>query len=147
MDSDLYIFDEPTSGLDPLMEAVFQEEVEKIKQKGKAILLSSHILSEVERLADRVIIIRQGKVVESGTLDELRHLTRSTVTLVAEGDVAVMSSAKGVHDFVQKGNQATFSADNEYMNGILSEAVKLGVKKFEAVPPTLEDLFMRHYED
>lgn len=146
VDSDLYIFDEPTSGLDPLMEAVFQEEVEKIKHAGKSILLSSHILSEVERLADRVAIIRQGKIVETGTLDELRHLTRSSVTLETEGDVSKMTSVNGVHDFKQKGNQAKFSADNEYINDILSEAVKLGVKKFESVPPTLEDLFMRHYE-
>ena len=80
VDSDLYIFDEPTSGLDPLMEQVFQEEVAKIKEAGKSILLSSHILSEVERLADKVVIIRQGEIVETGTLDELRHLTRSTVT-------------------------------------------------------------------
>ncbi len=146
VDSDLYIFDEPTSGLDPLMEAVFQDEVGKIKGAGKAILLSSHILSEVERLADKVVIIRQGKVVETGTLDELRHLTRSTVTLVTKGDVAGMASVNGVHDFKQIGDQAIFSADNKYINDILSEAVKLGVKKFEAVPPTLEDLFMRHYE-
>jgi len=146
VDSDLYIFDEPTSGLDPLMEAVFQEEVEKIKQEGKAILLSSHILSEVERLADKVVIIRQGKIVETGTLDELRHLTRSTVTLITEQDVAQMASVNGVHDFRQKGNQGVFSVDNTHMNEILLEATKLGVKKFESVPPTLEDLFMRHYE-
>jgi ABC-type multidrug transport system, ATPase component len=146
VDSDLYIFDEPTSGLDPLMEAVFQEEVELIKQAGKAILLSSHILSEVERLADKVVIIRQGRVVESGTLDELRHLTRSTVTLSTAGDVAEIAVVNGVHDFTQNGNQATFSADNEYINDILTQATKLGVMKFESVPPTLEDLFMRHYE-
>ncbi|WP_087973489.1 ABC transporter ATP-binding protein [Oceanobacillus rekensis] len=145
-DSDLYIFDEPTSGLDPLMEAIFQEEVEKIKEAGKSILLSSHILSEVERLADKVVIIRQGKIVETGTLDELRHLTRSTVTLATEGDVAEMAGINGVFDFKQKDNQATFSADNQYINDILMEASKLGVKKFESVPPTLEDLFMRHYE-
>src|SRR5690625_7605126 len=101
IDSDLYIFDEPTSGLDPLMEAIFQEEVEKIKDAGKSILLSSHILSEVERLADKVVIIRQGEIVETGTLDELRHLTRSTVTLVTQGDVANIASLEGVHDFVQ----------------------------------------------
>lgn len=146
VESDLYIFDEPTSGLDPLMEAVFQEEVEKIKKAGKAILLSSHILSEVERLADKVVIIRQGKVVETGTLNELRHLTRSTVTVETEGDVSKIAAVKGVHDFKQKDKEATFSADNEFINDILSEAVKLGVKKFESVPPTLEDLFMRHYE-
>lgn len=146
VDSDLYIFDEPTSGLDPLMEAIFQEEVEKIKKAGKSILLSSHILSEVERLADKVVIIRQGKIVETGTLDELRHLTRSTVTLATEGDVAEMAGLNGVFDFKQKGNQATFSVDNQYLNDVLGKASKLGVKKFESVPPTLEDLFMRHYE-
>ncbi len=146
VDADLYILDEPTSGLDPLMEAVFQDEIEKIKHAGKAILLSSHILSEVERLADKVAIIRQGKVVETGTLDELRHLTRSTVTLITEGNVAEMASVKGVHDFKQNGNQATFSVDNKYINDILLKASELVVKKFESVPPTLEDLFMRHYE-
>ncbi|WP_164670476.1 ABC transporter ATP-binding protein [Virgibacillus doumboii] len=146
VDSDLYIFDEPTSGLDPLMEAVFQEEVEKIKESGKSILLSSHILSEVERLADKVVIIRQGEIVESGSLDELRHLTRSTVTLATEGDVAEMAAVNGVFDFEQKDNQATFSADNKHLDAILMEASKLGVKKFESVPPTLEDLFLRHYE-
>src|SRR5690625_1469019 len=146
VDSDLYIFDEPTSGLDPLMEQVFQEEVENIKESGKAVLLSSHILSEVERLADKVVIIRQGEIVETGTLDELRHLTRSTVTLATEGDVAEMANVNGVHDFIQKDNQASFSADNQYLNDILLKAGKLGVKKFESVPPTLEDLFMRHYE-
>ena len=146
VDSDLYIFDEPTSGLDPLMEQVFQEEVEKIKASGKAILLSSHILSEVERLADKVVIIRQGEIVETGTLDELRHLTRSTVTLVTSGDVSKMAFVDGVHDFVQNDSQATFSVDNQYLNSILIEASKLGITRFESIPPTLEDLFMRHYE-
>ncbi|WP_431804556.1 ABC transporter ATP-binding protein [Halobacillus andaensis] len=145
-DSDLYIFDEPTSGLDPLMEAIFQEEVEKIKGAGKSILLSSHILSEVERLADRVVIIRQGEIVESGSLEELRHLTRSTITLATEGDVSEMANVNGVFDFEQKDNHATFSADHKYLDDILREASKLGVMKFESVPPTLEDLFMRHYE-
>jgi ABC-2 type transport system ATP-binding protein len=147
VDSDLYIFDEPTSGLDPLMEAIFQEEVEKLKKEGKAILLSSHILSEVERLADKVVIIRQGKVVESGTLEELRHLTRTTVTIETEKDIAELKNVVGIFDFQQKNHQATFSADTRYLNEILLAATKLGVKKFEAVPPTLEDLFMRHYEN
>ena len=146
VDSDLYIFDEPTSGLDPLMEQVFQEEVKKIKASGKAILLSSHILSEVERLTDKVVIIRQGEIVETGTRDELRHLTRSTVTLVTSGDVSKMAFVDGVHDFVQNDSQATFSVDNQYLNSILIEASKLGVTRFESIPPTLEDLFMRHYE-
>lgn len=146
VDADLYILDEPTSGLDPLMEQVFQEEVEKIKAAGKAILLSSHILSEVERLADKIVIIRQGEIVERGTLDELRHLTRSTVTLVTRGDVVKMAAVNGVHDFIQNDHQATFSVDQQYLNDVLLEASKLGVTKFEAVRPTLEDLFMRHYQ-
>lgn len=146
VDSDLYIFDEPTSGLDPLMESIFQEEVENIKSQGKSILLSSHILSEVERLADRVVIIRQGEIVEEGTLDELRHLTRSTITIAADGDVSKMKAVTGVHDFQLKDEHAVFSAEHKYLNDILLEATKLGVKTFEAVPPTLEDLFMRHYK-
>lgn len=146
VDSDLYIFDEPTSGLDPLMEQIFQEEIGKLKQLGKSVLLSSHILSEVERLADRVVIINQGKIVESGTLDELRHLTRSTVTIETERNVASLAQVVGVHDFAQEENRATFSADDDHMNDILIEATKLGVKRFTAVPPTLEDLFIRHYE-
>lgn len=145
--SDLYIFDEPTSGLDPLMEAVFQDEVEQLKQAGKAILLSSHILSEVERLADKVVIIRQGKVVETGTLNELRHLTRSTITLETSDELTDLANITGVHDFQQQdARTAVFSADNQFINDILVAATKLGVKKFESVPPTLEDLFMRHYE-
>ncbi|MFH5836752.1 ATP-binding cassette domain-containing protein [Proteiniclasticum sp. C24MP] len=146
VDSDLYIFDEPTSGLDPLMEAIFQDEISKIKEEGKSILLSSHILSEVERLADKVVIIRQGEIVESGTLDELRHLTRSTVTMAAEGNLLEMADVNGVHDFKLKDNQAVFFADNQHLGDILAKASTLGVLKFEAVPPTLEDLFMRHYE-
>lgn len=146
VDSDLYIFDEPTSGLDPLMGSIFQEEVQKIKEAGKTILLSSHILSEVEHLADKIVIIRQGEIVESGTLDELRHLTRPTVTLVTEKDLAKIAEIKGVHNFQQTDNQAVFSVENHSLDDVLLAASKLGVKKFESAPPTLEDLFMRHYK-
>src|SRR5699024_12402563 len=99
----LYIFDEPTSGLDPLMESIFQEEVEKLKSAGKSILLSSHILSEVERLADKVVIIRQGEIVETGTLDELRYLTRSTVEMETKGNISAMADVAGVFDVEQIG--------------------------------------------
>ncbi|MCO8291338.1 ABC transporter ATP-binding protein [Tetragenococcus halophilus] len=146
VDSDLYIFDEPTSGLDPLMGTIFQEEVQKMKDAGKTILLSSHILSEVEHLADKIVIIRQGEIVESGSLEEMRHLTRPTITLVTEQDVSQMAKINGVHNFQQNDNQAVFSAENKYLNDILFQASKLGVKKFESTPPTLEDLFMRHYK-
>ncbi|HLR53778.1 MAG TPA: ABC transporter ATP-binding protein [Pseudogracilibacillus sp.] len=146
VDSDLYILDEPTSGLDPLMEFRFQEEMEEIKKAKKSVLLSSHILSEVERLADKVAIIRQGEIVENGSLDELRHLMRSTITMIAEKDIEQMATVNGVFDFKQNKNQATFSADPQYLNDILRQASKLEVRKFESVPPTLENLFMRHYE-
>lgn len=146
VEAQLYILDEPTSGLDPLMEAVFQDEIAKIKAAGKSILLSSHILSEVERLADRVVIIREGKVVESGTLDEMRHLTRSTVTAVTEGDVSQLQTLAGVHDFKLSRGEATFAIDHEALNDVLTKAAQLKVKKFEVVPPTLEDIFIRHYE-
>jgi len=147
VESDLYIFDEPTSGLDPLMESIFQEEVEKLKSAGKSILLSSHILSEVERLADKVVIIRQGEIVETGTLDELRYLTRSTVEMETRGDISTMGDIAGVFDFEQDGNKATFSAEQQHLNEILLAAGKLDVIKFDSSPPTLEDLFMRHYEN
>ncbi|NLA78951.1 MAG: ABC transporter ATP-binding protein [Erysipelothrix sp.] len=145
--SDLYIFDEPTSGLDPLMEQIFQEEVEKIKAKGKSILLSSHVLSEVERLADKIVIIRQGEIVESGSLSELRHLTRSSVILETKADASQIKALPGVHDFVMKDKQALFFADHEHLNDILLIATSLGLKKLEVAPPTLEALFMRHYEN
>src|SRR5699024_2424145 len=111
VESDLYKADAPTSGLDPLMESIFQEEVEKLKSAGKSILLSSHILSEVERLADKVVIIRQGEIVETGTLDELRYLTRSTVEMETKGNISAMADVAGVFDFEQDGNKATFSAE------------------------------------
>lgn len=147
VDSDLYIFDEPTSGLDPLMEAIFQEEVEQIKHEGKSVLLSSHILSEVERLADKVVIIRQGEIVEFGTLNELRHLTRNTMIIETKKDVSEIAKVEGVFDFEQKNQQAKFSVDKKYLNDVLRKASTLEVKKIESMPPTLEDLFMRHYEN
>ena len=146
VESDLYIFDEPTSGLDPLMEAVFQEEVARLKQAGKAILLSSHILSEVERLADKVVIIRHGEVVETGSLAELRHLTRSTVSLQTQQEPTSLANLSGVHDLTPSSQGVVFSVDNEQMNTVLSLATQLGIIKIEIIPPTLEDLFLRHYE-
>lgn len=101
VDCDLYILDEPTSGLDPLMESIFQDEIARLKKQQKAVLLSSHILSEVERLADRVVIIQEGSVVESGTLEELRHLTRSTIHLKVTNEVTPLSSLHFIHDWSQ----------------------------------------------
>ncbi|MFW5411956.1 ABC transporter ATP-binding protein [Aerococcus urinaeequi] len=146
VESDLYLFDEPTSGLDPLMESIFQEEVKKIKEEGKAVLLSSHILSEVERLADKIVIIRQGEIVESGSLDEMRHLTRSVITLKSDKDLTPLATMEGVHDFSQEKDQAEFSVDHEHLNEVLRTAATIGIRNIQSAPPTLEDLFIRHYE-
>lgn len=146
VESDLYLFDEPTSGLDPLMESIFQEEVKKIKEEGKAVLLSSHILSEVERLADKIVIIRQGEIVESGSLDEMRHLTRSVITLESDKDLTPLVTMEGVHDFSQEKDQAEFSVDHEHLNEVLRTAATIGIRNIQSAPPTLEDLFIRHYE-
>ena len=147
VNSDLYLLDEPTSGLDPLMESIFQEEIELLKHDGKAILLSSHILSEVERLADNIVIIRQGKIVESGSLANLRHLTRSTISLMSEHNLAELALLKGVHDFSFQDKQATFSVDHESINEVMMAATKIGITNILSSPPTLEDLFIRHYEN
>lgn len=146
VESDLYLFDEPTSGLDPLMESIFQEEVKKIKKEGKAVLLSSHILSEVERLADKIVIIRQGEIVERGSLDEMRHLTRSVITMESDKDLTPLATMEGVHDFSQEKDQAEFSVDHEHLNEVLRTAATIGIRNIQSAPPTLEDLFIRHYE-
>lgn len=145
-EAELYIFDEPTSGLDPLMEAVFQEEVKALKAAGKAIILSSHILSEVEKLADRVAVIRKGEIVETGTLDDLRHLTRYQYKVETEQETVGLKELSSVHDLQIKENEATFQADSDAIDEILKTLLLYGVKKLEATPPTLEDLFMRHYQ-
>lgn len=145
-EAELYIFDEPTSGLDPLMEAVFQEEVKALKAAGKAIILSSHILSEVEKLADKVAVIRKGEIVETGTLDDLRHLTRYQYKVETEQEAVGLKELSSVHDLQIKENEATFQADSDAIDEILKTLLLYGVKKLEATPPTLEDLFMRHYQ-
>ena len=145
-EAELYIFDEPTSGLDPLMEAVFQEEVKALKAAGKAIILSSHILSEVEKLADRVAVIRKGEIVETGTLDDLRYLTRYQYKVETEQEAVGLKELSSVHDLQIKENEATFQADSDAIDEILKTLLLYGVKKLEATPPTLEDLFMRHYQ-
>lgn len=145
-EAELYIFDKPTSGLDPLMEAVFQEEVKALKAAGKAIILSSHILSEVEKLADRVAVIRKGEIVETGTLDDLRHLTRYQYKVETEQEAVGLKELSSVHDLQIKENEATFQADSDAIDEILKTLLLYGVKKLEATPPTLEDLFMRHYQ-
>src|SRR5213078_4343781 len=105
--------DEPTSGLDPLMEAVFTQCINEVRAAGRSVLLSSHILAEVEKLCDRVTIIRSGHTVESGTLDELRHLTRSSVTVVTEREPTALAAQPAVHGLKLEGEGATFLVDND----------------------------------
>lgn len=143
---DLYILDEPTSGLDPLMEQVFQECVLEQKNKGKGVFLSSHIMSEVERLCDRVGIIRDGEVVQVGTLDELRHLTRYRMTVTTERPVAGLEQLPGVFDIQAEAYGLRFHVDTDKMGAVLNHLNPFGIKKLDSTPPSLEELFMQHYK-
>lgn len=146
-DAELFIFDEPTSGLDPLMENIFQQCVLEAKNEGKSILLSSHILSEVEKLCDRVGIIRLGKIIETGTLDELRHLTRTNLTIQTKEKITSLRDLKGIHNVEEKQDgEFSFQVDTEEMDAVIRYISQFGVIKLESAPPTLEDLFLRHYE-
>lgn len=143
--ADLYIFDEPTSGLDPLMEEVFQKQVLALKDAGKSVLLSSHILSEVEHMCDCIAIIRAGQIIETGTLDDMRQLSRTQVTVTTEKENTQIGENPAVHGFKQTGNKATFAVDSEALATVISDLAPLGVKSLQSTPPTLEDLFMRYY--
>lgn len=145
-DADLYILDEPTSGLDPLMERTFQECVMEARDEGKSVLLSSHILSEVERLCDRVGIIRDGQIIESGSLDELRHLTRTNLNVETKQQITSLDDMKGVHHVERKEQALSLQVDTENLDDVIRHISQFGVVKLESAPPTLEGLFMRHYE-
>ncbi|MEU1879860.1 ABC transporter ATP-binding protein [Streptosporangium sp. NPDC020072] len=145
-DVELLILDEPTSGLDPLMEAVFNECVLREKRDGRTVLLSSHILSEVETLCDRVSIIRAGRTVESGSLADLRHFTRTSVTAQLAGPVPGLASLPGVHDLTVDGALLRCQVDGDALTAVLGELSRVGVRTLTTRPPTLEELFLRHYE-
>jgi ABC-2 type transport system ATP-binding protein len=146
-DVELLILDEPTSGLDPLMEAVFQDTIQEVRAEGRTVLLSSHILAEVEALCDRVTIIRLGKTVETGTLAELRHLTRTSITVETVQPVSGIAALAGVHDAVVDGNHARFDVDTAELDAAVRHLSGLGVRSLTSTPPTLEELFLRHYGD
>ena len=145
--AELLILDEPTSGLDPLMEAVFTDCVREVKEAGRTVLLSSHILSEVEKLCDTVTIIRGGRTVESGTLSDLRHLTRSTVRAEVDADATTLKDLAGVHDLAIDGATVSFAVEHDHMGTVLRELTALGVRSLVSNPPSLEELFLRHYGD
>ncbi|MGW0482537.1 ATP-binding cassette domain-containing protein [Nonomuraea sp. NPDC003214] len=143
---DLLVLDEPTTGLDPLMEAVFQERVAEARDRGVTVLLSSHILAEVETLCDRVTIIRSGRAVESGTLAELRHLSRTSVSAELASPPGGLGGLPGVHDLSVEGTRVRCQADAGALDGLLRALTGYGVRSLDSRPPTLEELFLRHYE-
>jgi ABC-2 type transport system ATP-binding protein len=145
--AELLILDEPTSGLDPLMEAVFQECIREVKAEGRTVLLSSHILAEVEALCDRVSIIRAGRTVQSGTLDEMRHLTRTSIDVVTEQEPRGLDQLPAVHGLQVDDHRARFDVDTDHLDETLRQLVGLGIRSLVSRPPTLEELFLRHYGD
>ncbi|PWW62164.1 ABC transporter ATP-binding protein [Actinokineospora spheciospongiae] len=146
-DVDLLVLDEPTSGLDPLMESVFQRCVAEERDRGRTVLLSSHILAEVETLCDRVSIIRAGRAVETGTLADLRHLTRTSITADLSGPPDGIGELPGVHDLKAEGNRVRFDVDTSDLDRALRALTAAGVKSLTSQPPTLEELFLRHYQE
>jgi ABC-2 type transport system ATP-binding protein len=144
---ELLILDEPTAGLDPLMEAQFRSAIEEDRDEGRTVLLASHILAEVEALCDRVSIVRKGRTVESGSLEQLRHLTRTTVEAEVTSDPAGVADLPGVHAVDVHDHRISVEVDTGAMSEFVAGLAPLGVKSLVSHPPTLEELFMRHYED
>ena len=143
-DAELLLFDEPTAGLDPLMEAAFRECVSQERHDGRTVLLSSHILAEAEALSDRVTIIRDGRAAETGTLAEMRHLTRTTVDAELAGPIS-LDGLPGVHAAEVQGTRLHCEVDHAALNDLLARLTAVGVLSLECRPPTLEELFLRHY--
>jgi ABC-2 type transport system ATP-binding protein len=146
-DVELLVLDEPTSGLDPLMESVFSDCVDEFRHEGHTVLLSSHILAEVERLCDRVSIIRSGRCIESGTLPELRHLTRTSITADLATAPVGLEQLPGVHDVAVDHLRVHLEVDTPALDAVLDTLQAAGVRSLTSQPPTLEDLFLRHYGD
>jgi len=143
---ELFLLDEPTLGLDPLMEAVFRDFVNDLRADGRTVLLSSHILSEVEALCDRVSIIRDGVVVESGTIAQMRHLTRTAVQAEVTAVPAGLDALPGVHDVVVAGLRVSASAEASGLAALMAVLSAAGITSLTSQPPTLEELFLRHYQ-
>lgn len=146
-DAELLLLDEPTSGLDPLMEVVFQDVIGRVKAEGRTVLLSSHILAQVEKLADRVSIIRQGRIVQSGTLAEMRHMTRTTIEAATRLPAAGLERVPGIHDLDVSDGQVRFAVDTDHLNDAIQALGQFGIRSLTSHPPTLEELMMRHYGD
>ena len=145
-DVELLLLDEPTSGLDPLMEAVFRECVAEERRRGRTVLLSSHILAEVEAVCDRVTIIRKGRAVETGSLAELRHLTRTLVTADLATPPGGLEALPGIYNLSLEGTRLRCEVDSSHLDGLMRNLAEAGIHSLICQPPTLEDLFMRHYQ-
>jgi ABC-2 type transport system ATP-binding protein len=146
-DAELLILDEPTAGLDPLMEAVFQSMIHEARDEGRTVLLSSHILAQVEVLADRVSIIRQGHIVETGTLTDLQHLARTSITAHVANPADDVVTMDGVHAFEQDEDRVHFEVETAHLDAVLRRLATLHVRSLVSRPPTLEQLLLRHYSD
>lgn len=150
-DVELLVLDEPTSGLDPLMEHVFTEVVGEATAEGRSVLLSSHILAEVEKLCDTVTIVRSGRTVQSGTLDQLRHLSRNAVRAVVARDPSALGGMDGVHDLTSRddpaGHAVAFDVEADHLDPVMRALGDLGLRSLVTTPPSLEELFLREYGD
>jgi ABC-2 type transport system ATP-binding protein len=145
-DVELLVLDEPTSGLDPLMETVFQDCILEERKAGRTVLLSSHILAEAEKLCDRVSIIRAGRIVESGTLSDLRHLTRTSIQAELRRPPTGLDGLAGVHGLEVEETRVRYQVDTGQLDATLRRLTDYGVRSLVSQPPTLEELFLRHYQ-
>ncbi|NDL60341.1 ABC transporter ATP-binding protein [Phytoactinopolyspora mesophila] len=146
-DAELLLLDEPTAGLDPLMEVVFQDVINQVKSEGRTVLLSSHILAQVEELADKVSIIRQGEIVQSGTLTEMRHLTRTTIEADTGKPVSGLEGMPGIHDLESTDDRVRFAVDGDHLARAVRALSQFEIRSLTSHPPTLEELMLRHYGD
>jgi ABC-2 type transport system ATP-binding protein len=146
-DAELLLLDEPTAGLDPLMEVVFQDVVNQLKAEGRTVLLSSHILAQVEALADRVSIIRQGEIVQSGTLAEMRHMTRTTIEADTSRPVVGLERMPGIYDLEATEGRVRFAVDGDHLDYAVRALGQFEIRSLTSHPPTLEELMLRHYGD
>jgi ABC-2 type transport system ATP-binding protein len=144
-DVELLVLDEPTSGLDPLMETVFQDCIAQERRAGRTVLLSSHVLAEAEKLCDRVSIIRAGRIVDSGSLSQLRHLTRTSIQADLVRPPTGLAGLAGVHDLQVEGTRVRCQVDTSRLDAALRRLSGHGIRSLVSRPPTLEELFLRHY--
>ena len=146
-DVDLYILDEPTSGLDPLMSSIFQHYIKEMKDAGRTILMSSHIMDDVEKLCDRISMIRKGVIVETGSLSQMRHMSRLTIEVSTEKPINNLIQFSSIEDIKSNNTLASFTIESSELNAVMAHLLQFGIKNITSTPPSLESLFMKHYGD